>query len=60
LINPAAAVDSKGTGKMRRLAMAFFVRSCQWKPRRRGGRLKSIDATVAEATDAKSTPRLTS
>jgi hypothetical protein len=45
---------------MRRLAMAFFVRSCQWKPRRRGGRLKSIDGTVAEATDGKSTPRLTS
>jgi hypothetical protein len=40
---------------MRRLATARFVRSCQRKPRRRGGgRLKSIDATVAEAPDDKS------
>jgi hypothetical protein len=39
---------------MRRLATARFVRSCQRKPRRRGGRLKSIDATVAEPPDGKS------
>lgn len=51
---PSPAVASKRNGKIRRLATALFVRSCQLTPRRRRGWWESIDATVAEAPDAKS------